>query len=107
MTDTGWSHALRRLLSTGAIDPVPNSHSQSQGVMMPINLDEAIELIRTEYAEMPGLSMTGRQVRRVWSLSNDVCQEALTALTQAGFLVENRHSSYVRARICRPDGSAN
>ena len=64
---------------------------------MRIDLDEAVELIQTEYAAMPGLSMTRRQVRRVWSLSNDVCQEALTALTRSGFLIETRDSSYVKA----------
>ena len=75
---------------------------------MRIDLDEAVELIRAEYAEMPGLSMTSRQVRRVWSLSNEVCQEALTALTRSGFLSENRDSSYVRAtRVpLRRDASA-
>jgi hypothetical protein len=65
--------------------------------MMRIDVDEAIELIRTEYAQMPGLSMTSRQVRRVWSLSNEVCQEALNSLTRSGFLTENRDSSYVKA----------
>ena len=64
---------------------------------MPIELDEAIDLIRTEYVQMPGLSMTCKQVRRVWNLSNDVCRDALTALTRAGLLIENRDGSYVRA----------
>ena len=72
------------------------------GVMIPIELDEAVELIRTEYAEMPGLSMSYKQVRRVWSLSNEVCEEALTSLTRSGFLVEDRHSSFVRARRALP-----
>jgi len=67
------------------------------GGRMPIELDEAIDLIREEYAEMPGLSMTCKQVRRVWDLSNEVCREALTALTGAGLLIENRDGSYVRA----------
>jgi hypothetical protein len=65
--------------------------------MMRIELAEAVELIQAEYAEMPGLRMTSRQVRRVWSLSTEVCQEALTSLTRSGFLIENRDSSYVKA----------
>jgi hypothetical protein len=70
--------------------------------LIPIDLDEAVELIRAEYAKMPGLSMTAKQVRRVWSLSNEVCEEALTSLTRSGFLIENRHCSFVRARNSLP-----
>ena len=65
--------------------------------MMRIEIEEAVALIRTSYAEMPGLSMTDRQVRRVWSLADHVCREALASLTRSGFLIQNRDSHYVKA----------
>jgi len=38
------------------------------------DIADAVELIRMEYAEMPGLSLTFWQAQRLWNLSEEVCQ---------------------------------
>jgi len=62
-----------------------------------IHVDEAIELMKMEYAEMPELKLTFCQARRLWNLSDEMCERALTALTGSGFLRRARDGSYVRS----------
>ena len=62
-----------------------------------MRVEEAVELIRKEYAEMPGLQLTFWQAQRLWNLSEDLCVRALVALVHTGFLVHTREGRYVRA----------
>jgi hypothetical protein len=72
---------------------------------MPLQVDEAIQLIRMEYAELPGLRLTAWQAQRLWNLSDQLCDEALAWLVRAGFLVRTADGSYVRGRPRRfPSG---
>jgi hypothetical protein len=64
--------------------------------MPSLQIHEAVELIKMEYAEMPGLSLTLWQAQRLWNLSGELCDRALTALTASGFLVQRPDGSYVR-----------
>jgi len=57
---------------------------------------EAVELIQMEYAEMPELKLTFGQAQRLWNLSEELCERALTALTASGFLARASDGSYVR-----------
>jgi len=64
-----------------------------------------IERIRTEYLEMPGLRLTTRQASRLWGADASVCEAALNALVQIGFLWARYDGAYVRAvdsRLPRP-----
>jgi hypothetical protein len=65
--------------------------------MQRAQVEDAAELIQMEYAEMPGLKLTFWQARRLWNLSEDVCERALAALTRSGFLVQTADGSYMRA----------
>ena len=44
-----------------------------------IELEDALELIRMEYAEMPGLQLTFWQAQRLWNLPSELCASALTS----------------------------
>ena len=44
-------------------------------------VEDAAELIQMEYAEMPGLKLTFWQARRLWNLSEDLCERAFDRLT--------------------------
>jgi hypothetical protein len=44
------------------------------------------DLIRTEYGEMPGLSLTLPQAMRLWNLDRQLCELSLDALVADGFL---------------------
>ena len=57
---------------------------------------DVIELMRLEYAEMPGLKLTFWQAQCLWNLSDDQCERALAELTAAGFLARTREGAYIR-----------
>ena len=60
-------------------------------------LADWIGLIRSEYLESPGLSLTRPQVQRLWSVEPSICDAVLEALMAAGFLRQMRNGLYVRA----------
>ena len=61
-----------------------------------LQVEEAVELIQMEYAGMPGLKLTFWQAQRLWNLSSELCDRALTVLTRSGFLVQEPDGAYVR-----------
>jgi len=65
--------------------------------MPAMNVEEAVQLIQMEYAEMPGLRLTFWQAQRLWNLSEDLCQRALGALTASGFLARRPDGTYIRS----------
>jgi hypothetical protein len=54
-------------------------------------------LIRAEYIEMPGLSVTLAQAARLWNIDRLQCLYALESLVNGGFLYRSR-DSYLRVR---------
>ena len=65
--------------------------------MPSLEVEKAVELIQMEYAEMPGLRLTFYQARRLWNLSDELCQRALAALTASGFLARRADGAFVRS----------
>ncbi len=63
---------------------------------MEMRFDDAVQLIRLEYLEMPGMALTYEQARRLWNLPADLCQRALDDLLVSRFLTLTRHGAYVR-----------
>jgi hypothetical protein len=66
---------------------------------MPVQCSDSsclIERIEAEYREMPGLSLTEAQARRVWHLDDARCAAILQILVEAGFLTRTRAGAYVR-----------
>jgi hypothetical protein len=57
------------------------------------------DLIRTEYTEMPCLSLTLPQAMRLWSVDKGLCELGLTALVQEGFLECAGDGQYRLARL--------
>ena len=51
--------------------------------------------VRAEYLEMPGLSLTEPQMRRLWGLDQVTCSLIIAALVGSGFLFETSKRSYV------------
>ena len=56
-----------------------------------------IERVRGEFREMPGLTLTLAQARRLWSLDQSTCSEVLTELVETGFLCRKADGAYGRA----------
>ena len=63
--------------------------------MHSLNVDDAVALIRMEYAEMPGLRLTFWQAQRLWNLSEELCEQALGALVRSGFLDRTAEGAYI------------
>src|SRR5690349_12511239 len=55
------------------------------------------ERVRGEFREMPGLTLTVAQARRLWSLDSSTCSEVLSELVDAGFLCRKADGAYGRA----------
>ena len=53
--------------------------------------------VRGEFREMPGLTLTVAQARRLWSLDSTTCSAVLTELVEAGFLCRKADGAYGRA----------
>jgi hypothetical protein len=75
---------------------------RKQAVMPFMQVQDAAELIRLEYAEMPGLQLTFWQAQRLWNLSNELCDRALNTLISQGFLVRTRDGRYKRRNSEQP-----
>ena len=67
-------------------------------------IDDAVQLIRMEYTEFPGLVLTFWQVQRLCRLTDDECTSALSALTRCGYLQRTEGGQYVRPLAERPSG---
>jgi hypothetical protein len=59
-------------------------------------VEEWVRIVRGEYEESPGLSLTRGQVRRLWNLDAAVCDAVLEQLTNNGFLRQNPRNMFVR-----------
>lgn len=59
-------------------------------------LAHAARMVKGEYLEMPGLSLTFRQAMRLWHLDAASCRRVLDVLVGSGFLTETRHGAYRR-----------
>ncbi len=70
--------------------PSLNSRRHTVDPHMPLPADAiarpAIERVRAEFLEMPGLSLTGDQARRLFGLPTRVCEHVLDQLVADGFL---------------------
>ena len=62
-------------------------------------LEDAVELIRMEYAEIPELALTFWQAQRLWELSDELCERTLNRLVGSGFLRLMSDGSYVRRTL--------
>ena len=56
----------------------------------------ALNLIRSEYLEMPGLALKPAQVQRLCGVDQAACKVVLDALVDAGFLTARGDGAYTR-----------
>jgi hypothetical protein len=56
-----------------------------------------VQRVRGEFIEMPGLSLTLGQARRLFGLREDLCINILNALAAEGFIRQMHDGRYVRA----------
>jgi hypothetical protein len=61
---------------------------------------DLVSLMRAEFREMPGLSVTLAQAARLWNADRGQCADALEALRREGFL-HRSHEMYLRVTCGR------
>ena len=66
-----------------------------------VSIADWLEVIRAEYLEMPGLSLTQQQVERLWGLDRPTGEAVLDALVRFGFLRCTSAGRYIRDGIER------
>jgi hypothetical protein len=57
---------------------------------------QIIQRIRAEFLEMPGLSLKAEQVQRLCGVDGPLCETALKALVESGFLSRRADGAYGR-----------
>jgi hypothetical protein len=62
-----------------------------------VDTSDWLRLVRAEYLEMPGLSLTARQAQRLWVLDTTTCEEVLGRLVEDHFLRHTNADTFVRA----------
>jgi len=63
-----------------------------------IDYARVLDIVRGEYLEMPGLSLSKPQAQRLWALDTTTCNALLNSLERAGFLRRTGDGEYVLAR---------
>jgi hypothetical protein len=63
------------------------------------HITDWLQLIRSEYLEIPGLCLTKAQVQRLWGLDPVTSETLLAALIDVKFLRRTRQDAYVRADV--------
>jgi hypothetical protein len=57
-----------------------------------------VNRVRSEYMEMPGLSLKSEQVQRLCGIDDAACKAVLDTLVEAGFLLIRADGAYSRSR---------
>jgi hypothetical protein len=76
---------------TETLDRPRTTHTGSNGMSL------MIRRIQGEYEEMPGLTLTEAQARRLWGLDARTCRLALAMLLEQRFLRRTAAGMYLRA----------
>jgi hypothetical protein len=76
--------------------PMANEQIDQVGWVDPVADMRLLQRVRSEFLEMPGLSVTFWQAMRLWNLEEHVCRAVLDLLVQGGFLLETRHGAFRR-----------
>jgi hypothetical protein len=66
--------------------------------MNPSPNPKVLNRVRSEYIEMPGLTLKSEQVQRLCGIDGTACTVVLEALVDAGFLTLRDDGSYSRSR---------
>jgi hypothetical protein len=65
------------------------------------DLYDWVELVRSEYAEMPGLHLSKRQAKRLWNLDDRRTELIFDTLESSHFLRRTENDTYIRADLGR------
>ena len=73
--------------------------------MTVVTVTDAAELLRMEFAEVPGLALKPWQAQQVCRIPGEVCDQALRVLEETGFLRRTADGRYWRRGSAATGGS--
>ncbi len=59
-------------------------------------VEAVVATVRQEFDEMPGLTLTADQARRLWALEPRVCGVVLDLLVESGYLCQTAAGRYTK-----------
>ena len=62
-----------------------------------MEIETLVRRIRSEFMEMPGLTLTFAQATRLWGLERELCERVITALVGTAFLRRTPAGAITRA----------
>jgi len=68
-------------------------------------IEDVLNRLRAEFAEMPGIGLTAEQVQRLCGVDRTICQMVLDVLVNENFLAVKSNRQYARrtdGEVCRP-----
>ena len=63
------------------------------------SLEGALDRVRSEFIEMPGMRLTAPQVERLCGIDRAVCQQVLSELVETRFLTHHPDGVYTRLAL--------
>jgi hypothetical protein len=81
-----------RVIKSGEVDGITNTTEPRKTTA----LLELLQRVEGEYREMPGLSLTVSQAKRLWGLDRTTCAFVLTTLLERRVLRQTPNGTYLR-----------
>ena len=88
--------AGEKVRRTGGQGTMPSQTVRHDDVRATTAVHQILVRVEGEYREMPGLSLTLAQARRLWGLDHSTCELVLTRLIEHGVLKRAANGTYVR-----------
>ena len=63
-----------------------------------VTVRNTLDMIQSEYQQLPGLRLTLAQAQRLWHLDRNMCNALLAALVDARFLSRAPDGTFVRSQ---------
>ena len=72
---------------------------EAGGAPIESSIQHAVDRIRSEFLEMPGMRLTAAQVQRLCGIDNLICEAVLAALVDSNFLSHHADGMYSRLTV--------
>lgn len=90
-------HAGTIASGSAAAEPERHAGLRPITVAQEFQLERWLDLVRSEYLEMPGLRLTVAQAQRLWGLDRARAETLLRALVETAFLKRDTKGMYARS----------
>lgn len=94
------------LFPTTSLVPCMEAKEGAMATMLRRTIPQWRTVVIDSYAQLPTLSLTAPQGRRLWGMDASTCGYVLDSLVEAGVLTRTPCGQYCRADVVRPVDTA-